>query len=129
MATELDNEALPLVLETLAEFGKAVVIKIYPSASYSPSTGSTTPGTAIQYNKKIIPPYPYENKYIDGDIIREGDLQSGIAASGLEFSLEKPDLTRFVIDGFEWLVISAKPVYSGDSIAMYQLHLRKVGTT
>lgn len=123
-ATEMDTEFVPLALEMIEEFGKTVEIKIYPDAVYDVVQGETTVGDYVRYVKKIIPPYPYEQKYINGDIIQMGDLQTGIAGSGLGF-VPEPGLTTITIDSTVWKIVNMKPIYSGEQIALFLLQLRK----
>lgn len=123
-ATELDEEFVPLALEMIEELGKTVEIKTYPGQQYDPTTGEATKGDYVRYVKKVIPPYPYDEKYIDGDLIKAGDLQTGIAGSGLGFTPE-PGLTEIYIDTLRWSIVSMKPIYSGEQIAMFLLQLRR----
>ena len=123
-ATAMDEKFIPMALRMIEKFGKTVEIKIYPDAVYGPTTGETAVGGYVRYVKKIIPPYPYEQKYIDGDIVQQGDLQTGIAGSGLGFTPE-PGLTKITIDTLVWNIVNMKPIYSGEQIAMFQLQLRK----
>lgn len=122
--TELDEEFVPLATEMIDEMGKTVVFKTYPDASYDEVEGETTLGDVISYIKKIIPPYNYDHKYIDGDIIKVGDMQTGIAGQGLEFTPE-PGLIEIIIDEQTWKIINMMPLYSGEQIAMFLLQLRK----
>lgn len=123
-ATELDEEFVPLALEMIDELGKTVEIKIYPAQTYDPTTGEATKGDYTRYVKKIIPPYPYQQKYINGDTIKQGDMQTGIAGSGLGFTPE-PGLTEIFIDTQRWTIVNMMPIYSGEQICMFLLQLRR----
>lgn len=122
--TILDKKFLPKALRLIDRLGKTVVFKTYPDATYDPETGETVPGDPVNYSKKVIPPYAYEQKYLDGDTVQTGDMQSGIAALGLEFTPE-PSVTTVVIDTEEWNIVNMMPIYSGQQIALYLLQLRK----
>ena len=122
--TEFDREFVPLALEMINEFGKVVAIKYYPDAAYDPTIGETSEGDFTSYTKKVIPPYPYEQKFVDGDIVRAGDVQTGIAGSGLEF-VPEPGLTKIIIDTLVWNIVNMKPIYSGEQIALFILQLRR----
>lgn len=122
--TEFDTDFVPMAVEMLAEFGKQVTFRVYPEAVYDPETGKNTIGEPADYTVKAIPPYSYEAKYIDGDTVLAGDMQTGIAASGLEFT-PKPSETKVVIDSVEWSIVSVQPQYSGEQIAVYLIQLRK----
>lgn len=104
--------------------GKTVTFRVYPTAAYNPATGETTLGDAVDYQKKIIPPYPYHSKYIDGDLVQAGDMQTGIAASGLEF-VPGPSTMKVIIDSKAWKIVDSQPVYSKEQVVLYMLQLRR----
>ncbi|MEN6306678.1 MAG: hypothetical protein ABFD91_02890 [Anaerohalosphaeraceae bacterium] len=104
--------------------GKTVTFRLYPTAAYNPATGETTLGDAVDYPRKIIPPYPYHSKYIDGDLVQVGDMQTGVAAFGLEF-VPEPSTMKVIIDSKEWKIIHVQPVYSKEQVVLYMLQLRR----
>lgn len=121
MPTTLDIRMIPRVLAIIAKYGKSATFSA-STGTYNPASGNVA-NTATTYSKKIIPPYAYENKYVDGDIIKQGDMRSGVAASGLEFT-PTPGMS-VEIDSATWKIIAVSPVYTGELIAMYELQLRK----
>jgi hypothetical protein len=123
MSTELDIEAALAALELINENGKAAVFSNYTAATYSVSTGKVTAGSPATFNKKIIPPYPYEQKLVDGDVVRVDDMQTGVAASGLGFTPERLK-TTVTIDNKIWTIVNIQPIYSGEDVALYLLQLR-----
>lgn len=132
--TEFDDDFVPLAVEVLTEDGADATFRVYAAASYDPKTGKTTVGANTDYAAKIIPPFSYEERNIDGDKIRMGDMQSGVAASGLAFAsellkLNNPDnrdtIIIVIIGGVEWSIVSVKPIISGNETALYMLQLRK----
>jgi len=121
-ATELDTEVLADVLEVLNEYGKEAVFTAYPGAAYDPTTGDGAPGTAWQYSHRIIPPDAVALQYVNGDTIRVGDMITGVAASGIEFT--PTNAVKVTIDSVMWSIVHVAPVYSGQRIALYVLQLR-----
>lgn len=121
--TKLDIKMRAKVVSVLNKLGKILTFWIYPAGSYDPATGDYTSGDAQQYNMKAIPPYAFEIKYIDGDVVRLGDLQTGIAAKNIEFT-PQPGI-KVTINSELWAVLRVAPIYSGEQVAMYMLHLRK----
>lgn len=124
LSQTLDASLMSTAYSLIYRRGKTVVFKTYPAAVYDPTTGETTLGNSVDYTHKIIPPYPYSDKYINGDTIRAGDIQTGIAALGLLF-VPDPSATKVVIDTIEWSIVNMQPVYSGEQIALYMLQLRR----
>jgi len=100
-----------------------VVFNLYPMSAYDPASGETVKGTVSQYVKKVIPPSPVEERYIDGDLIRSGDLWTGAAALNIEFTPE-PGI-EVMIDNQTWKVVQVKPVYANEKMVLYNLQLRK----
>ncbi len=120
--TALDIKLLPKVLSIIEKVGKEAVFSIY-SEEYDPTTGENVQGSAWVFTEKIIPPYPYESKLVDGDLIRDGDMRSGIAGSGIEFTPKEGIIVEF--DSQIWKIVKVNSIYSGERVALYELQLRK----
>lgn len=121
--TDLDDEMIPEVYSIIQELGKTAVFHNYTEEFYDPATGDRAQGNPTNYSLRVIPPYAYELKYINGDIIKVGDMQSGVAASGLEFTPRQG--MKVTIDSTVWQIVRTNPIYSGERIALYMLQLRK----
>ncbi len=127
--TELDDELVPEVLALIDEFGMSVQFEVLTSQDYD-STTSHTVEVPTWVTRKIIPPDDVEIGQIDGDIIKEGDQVSYVAASGLTFT----PLVNQLLDlnsqsgdddlGDVWTVVKVGPVRTGQSVAMYKLVMR-----
>lgn len=121
--TELDTELLEDVFDIIAELGKTVTFWVYGSETYNPATGKQTTGDATQYNLKVLPPYSIELKYVDGDVIKAGDMLSGVPAKDIEFT---PARGMSVTLGDDiWVIKQVSPIYSGEWIALYLFQLRR----
>lgn len=122
MTTAFDEIFVPLALELLEEFGKTVSITERAATdSYNPKTGSVNADPS-SFTIKIIPPDKFKDFYVDGDLIEEGDLLTGFAASGLEFTPTKGMIID--LDGTDWTMVDLRAIYSGDDIALYETKLR-----
>lgn len=121
--TELDEELLDDVYDLIDELGKTVTFWLYGAVTYDPTTGKETTGDATQYNKKVIPPYEVELKYVNGDIIKIGDLLSGVPAKNIQFTPERG--IKVTIDSAVWEIQRVSPIYSGERICLYLFQLRK----
>ena len=121
--TELDTELLEDVYDIIDEFGKVVTFWVYGSAVYDPLTGKETLGDATQYNLKVIPPYSVELRYVDGDLIKAGDMLSGVPSKDILFT---PVKGMSVSVGSDiWTIERVSPVYSGEWICLYLFQLRR----
>ena len=121
--TTLDTKLVPKVLALITKYGKSVLFKLLPSKSYDATKGTVTLGDEVQYAKYVIPPFQFNDKYIDGNLVQVGDMQIGLPASGLEFTPENN--IRVIIDSVVWRIIRYSPIYTGTQIALYIFHLRK----
>lgn len=120
--TALDDALIPVVLQLITDFGKDMTFTVISSESFDASTGSVTT-TDSTVTIKGSPPSPYEERYIDGDLIQDGDAEVFIASSGLTFTPENGQVVTF--DSERWVVQKVGKVFSGESIAAYRLQLRK----
>ena len=121
--TRLDKRLLPKVLKLINKYGKEVIFRDDPDGTYDPTTGKYTAGTVLYHDRRIIPPFPFDEKYINGDTIRVGDILTGVAASGIPFTPYegmKVDISSVI-----WRIIKTGSVYTGQNIALFMLQLRK----
>lgn len=121
--TALDDEMVPLALELITEFGKSVTFIKVTLGAYNPATGEAAETGTTDYTQLVSPPSPFEERWVDGELIKKSDVYVLIAASGLTFT---PSTDFAVtIDTISYRVIAVEPIYSGESIAVYRLQLRK----
>ena len=125
--TELDTELRQTVYELIDELGKTAML-VAPDLTYDPQTGKKTEAEESQISLKMIPPYPYEEKFINGDTIRMGDMRTGIAAidsngDSISFVPEAGYELRF--DEDVWSILAVLPIYSGQLPCLYMMQLRK----
>jgi len=122
--TVLDDKIVPKVEEILDKYGKDLTVRDPGSDSYDPDTGLTTPGTPTDHVIKASPPWPYDYKLVDGQVIRPSDSWILMAKSGLPFTEPKVGWEIFV-DSEEWTVVDTDTIWSGEQIAAYTCQLRK----
>lgn len=121
--TTLDIKLGPKVLSIIDRFGKYVVIGQTPNETYDPDTGSVTAGVLVEYRQKVSPPDDYNNKLVDGDLIKLGDSMVLLPAKDLAFVPKIGDSVTF--DSLIWKMITVKPIYSGELVVVYELQLRR----
>ena len=124
MSTALDRKIVPLVLKKINQFGKAITLTAKTVSSYTVATGVVV-SSAVNYSIKAVEGM-YSERQIDGNIIKSGDKQIFIAASGLAVTPQKSDKGYSItMAGESWQIEAVKPVSSGDDIALYELQLRQ----
>ena len=121
--TELDLELLPEVLDALNTYGRDASFYSKPTG-YTASGGSATPGTLLG-TTKISPPAT-DVRFMDADLMLEGDVGVVLAASGLAFTPEAGQLVVFTSQ--TWGVVAVKRYDSGELTCAWALHLRRSGS-
>jgi len=121
--TVLDLKLRPKVIALLEKYGKEVTFTVSPEPTYDATTGKNTAGSPTLYVKKVSPPEPCKIEFVAGELTQVGDIEVILGAKDLPFT---PVLTMPVtIDGVVWKIVAVRPMYSGELIAAYTLHLRK----
>lgn len=124
MTTALDTQFAALVPEILAEFGKDVVFtEAAVPGDFDPTTGRTTQSSPATYTVKSAPPAQYEQDYVNGNTIQQGDLRLMIAGSGQSFVPKVGQKVTF--DSLVFRAVAVTPIYSGESIAAWEVQVRQ----
>lgn len=122
MPTSLDTKIRPKVKEILASYGKDVTVQTLSVREYDPTTGDTEESGEEAHVVKASPPWPVDLKYFDETTVEVGDAMIIIAAKDLPFT--PANRQRVTIDSRKWHVVRHVPVYSGEQVAAYMLHIR-----
>lgn len=121
----LDGPLRSVSKQLLDQFGTSVTLKRETGGSYDTSSrevtggsdeSQTVSGTLDKYKAR------YGQTADDGHI-ESGDRKLTIPALELDWVPEVGD--QAVLEGHEFEVLDAHPVYSGDEVAVYELHLRR----
>ncbi len=123
MPTTLDDKLVPKTLAIINKFGRDMDFTLPLASSYDPATGTGTESIVTTYIVKASPPIDFEQRYIDGDSVRRGDVRIILAAKGLPF-IPVPDM-KIKFDNIDFSTIAVLPIYSGELIAAYDLQARK----
>jgi len=118
--TTLDDTFLPLTANLISSFGKSLTF-VVATDSYDPATGSNTVSESTSVVKGVLS--AYSSRFIDGDLIQNGDLKALIAAQGLTFTPTVGQRVEF--NSQKWRIVAIASLYSGDEIAGYRLQLRR----
>lgn len=121
--TRLDDKLVPKALSLINDLGKSAEFIRDGLAIYDAATGSGAVAGPTSFPRNISPPEPYDTRLVDGDVVQAGDTKCLVAASGLAFVIKKG--MRVKIDNDTWQIIGCNSVYSGTSIAAYELQLRR----
>ena len=117
MTTVLDTKILPKVLAIIEKYGRTVNVAIDTQAK-DWSTGIVSTTTATN-TVKCSPPEPFNQRYVDGDLVRTGDMETLFAAQDLPFA----PVVGMRIDT-KWTAVRVDPIYSGDLVAAWKVQLR-----
>jgi hypothetical protein len=119
VTTELDTAFADMALEMVEAFGPTAIFTDVPG-TYDRVTGSA-PAGAVLGPFKVSPPFPYEQRYIDGDVIQRRDLRVILPAKGAFVPLLGMTVS---LSGVSHIVVTVRPYQSGDDIAAYELQVR-----
>ena len=123
MATALDAKLVPLALALVTKYGLNAEFETMLVSQYDAESGGTIETGPATYTKKVSPPSPFEQRFIDGEAIRQDDLEIYLPGSGLKFTPVVDMTVR--IGTVTYRVVMANPVYSGEQIAVFRLQLRR----
>ncbi len=121
--TRIDDLVLPKVVSVLATYGKTLTVEIPLDADYVPATGEVIRQAPTTHTVKATPPDPYSSRLADGSAIKIGDSRIYVAGSGLAFVPAEGQ--RWTIDGATWVTVRTNAIYSGESIALWEIQLRR----
>ena len=123
MATTLDTALIPKIKSVIDTYGKTVTIDVAGLTHYDPDSGAVIEAGTITHTVKVTPPEGFATRWIDGDLIQEGDAQVSLATSGLTFTPVNGQVVT--IDAQAWNVVRVQSEYTGDEIGLYTLQLRR----
>lgn len=123
--TRLDERLVPTAKRLIEDYGRNAIFNVtgVDAGDYNPLTLKTTKPAVVPYTRKISPPYPYEQKYVDGETVKASDLKCYVADKDLGFT---PVPGMEVADqGTVFVIVSASPISTGELVAVWELQLRK----
>jgi hypothetical protein len=120
--TDLDDRLLPKVKALIERLGKKVDFTISTKTG-TVATGVVTETTETFQDVKVSPPIAVDIRFVDGVNIKVGDTILFLAAKDLAFV---PDVDQKVtIDDVVFTILRNIKHYSGELIAVYELHVRQ----
>jgi hypothetical protein len=123
VATALDTTLIPKIKSVIEKYGKTVTIDVSGLTHYDPDSGSVIESGTVTHTVKVTPPENFNSRWIDGDLIQEGDAQVSMSPSGLTFTPENGHV--FTIDNQKWKIVRVQTEYTGDDIGLYVMQLRR----
>ena len=121
--TALDTTLLPKIKSLIEDYGKDAVFTVHGISVYDPDEGSVVDSGTVSHTVKVTPPENFTANLIDGDNIKRNDCRVSIAASGLSFTPINGMKVEF--DSQVWRIVGIQVEYTGESIGLYALQLRK----
>jgi hypothetical protein len=121
--TALDTALLPKIKSIIDTYGKDAVFTVHGISEYDPDEGSVVDSGTVEYTAKVTPPENYRADMIDGDTILVNDCHIAVAAQGLSFTPITGMAVAF--DDTNWKVITVTSGYTGESIGLYGMQLRR----
>ncbi len=129
MSGSLDNNLTQVAINLINKFGKDVVYtnRVYNEPTDTEIAEGDLSATSSDTDHSIVisPPEPFDVAMINGNTVRTGDTNCFIQGQDVSFSPNISD--SLAIDGKVYTVVDFAPLYSGNLIAAYNLHLRSIG--
>lgn len=101
----------------LVRFGAAATVRRVTGSAYDPATGTTTP--TYTDNATTAAVFAYDQKYIDGSLILQGDQLAYCAPGTLPSQGDK-----FTWQSVDYTVIAVKPVSPAGVPVLYEVQIR-----
>jgi len=112
--------------EVIVEFGTAVVLNRKSAGGYDPITGTTTANTSTPYPGFGVK-LDYEQKDIDGTLIRIGDQRVLLSVVGVAMPQSGDTLTftdPITLAVTEFDVVRAKQIKPANTAVLYDVQVR-----
>lgn len=121
--TALDTKMRAKALALITEKGKLLKYYVPGTTTYDPTTGIGEQAGVTEYVLRSSPPRGAKEKYVAGELVKEGDHITLLPAKDLAF--DPAGATRVEVDAEEWRIISVEPIRSGQQVAVWKLLLRR----
>ncbi len=122
MATYNYGKLVQTAKRLIARFGGPISI-VATNTAANPTQGwkAGTAAPATQDAKGVF--VNYEQKFVDGTVIRQGDQKVLISAADLTFA---PNFVGYIQRGTEkWNVVKIEPLNPGDTMIIYKVQVRR----
>lgn len=117
----LDSAMRTLGQTLVPQFGKDGTIT-REDGSYDPSTRSVSSSTTDYSATGVVEDFP--THLVDGDQVQHGDIRWTVNAKGLSITPE-PTSDTVTLGSETFSLVRVNAVYSGDNVALWELHLRR----
>lgn len=120
----LDTTLRAAAKSLLETYGKSATLTRTSGGTRDSVTGEQTIApTETVHTVYCSPPKRFRRDQIDGQIIREDDFWTTIAAKDLAITPSR-DSDQLTFDDADYTILRVEPLYSGAEIAAFKLHLR-----
>jgi hypothetical protein len=118
---ELSDNLLPGVAELTQALGKSITFQTVVKTG-NPATGAVSESSAADH-VVVAPIFNVEERYLKGDLIRDSDMQTIVAAQGLTFTPVRG--MRVTVGSEIWETIRIDPIYADTEVVAYLIFLRR----
>lgn len=121
--TALDTKMRAKALALIADKGKLLKYYVPGTTTYDRATGVGEQAGVTEYVLRSSPPRGAKEKYVAGELVKEGDHVTLLPAKDLAF--DPATATRVEVDAQEWRIVSVEPIRSGQQVAAWKMLLRR----
>jgi hypothetical protein len=105
----------------LTRLGVTATARVYESASFDPTTNTTTEGSPTDYTVKVIPPHKNKEGYQKSELITHGKGWTGIANKDLQFDVKAGLI--LIINSKTWTVVGVTPLSNNSGVLAYLMEI------
>lgn len=116
----LDSNAVATALRLLNKYGKQITYTHVTAGIYNPATGSATATTSAITPKVYVDVFTGDKFW--SNLIVAGDRK--VLAAGDSFTTVPKPGDTLTIGAVIFTVLAVKPLYSGNSVALYEIAAR-----
>ena len=121
--TELDQEIPGLTTDIINEYGKSCRYTLRTPGNYDTTTSTVTPGEVPIDLKCVLEPYKGQG-FANQTLIEAGDMKAYIPQSYFDGKGKPTSGDGLLVDTDNYRVINAQAIYSGELIALWEMHIR-----
>lgn len=119
----LDSAVRAAAKNVYRTFGKTMTLRRETGSAYDPATGSNVPTYTTYSVKGRVE--DYEDRLIDGTLVKSGDRRVTFPAAGLTSGVEPLTTDQWVIGATTYAIVRVKATDATDEVAMWELQVRK----
>lgn len=119
----LDSKLRAAAVKAVAKAPKSYVFVALGTQTYDPTTGLTTEASPTNHAVTASPPFDYDRRFVDGDVIRAGDCYVIVPAQG--HTVTPVPGMKVTFDSKSFDVVAVRRYEGASSVIAWEVQLRR----